>query len=99
MDLTDVPNNQNTASHYTFTYENSVSVDQMAALIDSSKSCQQYLHMDCINVPMYNGDISISYWYDRNGISRGNWGTERNVKGCQCRVDGSKYNIVFRGVP
>ncbi|XP_072023619.1 uncharacterized protein [Amphiura filiformis] len=67
---------------------NIISTDQIVALVDISRSCRQELQLDCQNVFIYNGDIASTYWYDRNGVSRGNWGTETNVEGCQCRVDG-----------
>ena len=75
----------------TLIYDNSVTTAQMIALTESSDSCRQELRLDCTNVRIYRADdVALTYWRDRTGTTRGNWGTETNVEGCQCRVDGSK---------
>ena len=89
MDLTPVTADDTTV---TLAYDNDVTTAHMIALIEASKSCKQNVQLDCQNVRIYNHATAVAdtYWFNRDGAARGNWGTASGVKGCQCLYDGGR---------
>ena len=74
----------------TITYDYGT-VDQIAALVDASGSCQQEMTYNCQGAPFWDDDVKPqSWWISRDDFIRYNWGSGYATRGCSCGEDSSK---------
>ncbi|XP_077984091.1 uncharacterized protein LOC144438793 [Glandiceps talaboti] len=76
-------------------YKFGVTTNQIAALIDISNSCSQYLKYECYGSILKHGGSSQGAWYDRDGNMMANWaGASTGQAKCACGAAGNCANSV-----
>ncbi|XP_076812525.1 contactin-associated protein-like 4 isoform X1 [Clavelina lepadiformis] len=68
-----------------------LSIDQVAALVDVSTSCRQFIKLRCLGVqPFLNRNPSIAAWVSRNATAKTYWGgVTPDEIGCACGLTGT----------
>ena len=76
-----------TLYNHDVTYSNSIDMEQIAQLIESSKECRQYIRFHCFSSKLLNTPRgpSHAFWLSRDNIRQDYWGgAEPGSKKCAC---------------
>ncbi|XP_077981230.1 scavenger receptor cysteine-rich domain-containing protein DMBT1-like isoform X2 [Glandiceps talaboti] len=74
-------------------YDNNISLAQVAALIERSTECGQYLKYECHGSLINSGATKYAAWSDRNGNQMANWaGAPVGQHICSCGATGTCSN-------